>query len=376
VLSERGIVGGVLFFGFLLTCLGAGLWERFRNLSAEGKGQAGAMVAAIAYWFVHSSAEWFWQLPAVTLPAIVYLAMLAAPWRRVEAAPLRWRLRAVGAGVALLAVAAVIPLYAADRYMAQSYSTTDPGEALMAVERAQRFNPLSPEISEREAELAVDTGDRGRAEDALREATRLNPEHYAQYVFAAQLYELGGDPEAALSYYRQALALNPLDPTLNRRTVTLLAQAPVRERVLVRFVSGPTELGRLNLTVANNAPELEGSLQGSAALPPDGGLLFVWPESTEEPFWLNTTVPLDIAFITSYDRTINNEGLEEYRDEDVYYLPVTNIRPFPQPNTAAPITLGRPYDLAVVANRGFFENNNIEPQSQTIKSQAIITVSP
>src|SRR3712207_7002434 len=40
--------------------------ERFGRLGAEGKAQVGAMVAAVAYWFVHSSVEWFWQLPAVT----------------------------------------------------------------------------------------------------------------------------------------------------------------------------------------------------------------------------------------------------------------------------------------------------------------------
>jgi hypothetical protein len=67
VLSERGLVGGILFFGFLATCLGTGLVRRFAQLSSEGKAQVGAMVAAVAYWFVHSSAEWFWQITAVTL---------------------------------------------------------------------------------------------------------------------------------------------------------------------------------------------------------------------------------------------------------------------------------------------------------------------
>jgi O-antigen ligase len=91
VLAERGVVGGFLFFGFLAVCLVAGLWERFRRLKAEGKAQVGAIIAALTYWFVHSSAEWFWQLPAITLPAMVYLAMLVAPWNREEeAAPHRW----------------------------------------------------------------------------------------------------------------------------------------------------------------------------------------------------------------------------------------------------------------------------------------------
>src|SRR5215218_6395265 len=82
VLSERGLVGGALLFGFLITCMGTGLWQRFKNLGSEGNAQVGAMVAAVTYWFVHSSAEWFWQIPAITLPIMVYLAMLVGPWRR------------------------------------------------------------------------------------------------------------------------------------------------------------------------------------------------------------------------------------------------------------------------------------------------------
>ncbi len=224
VISERGIIGGGLFFGFLITCLVAGLWKRFGDLGSEGKGQVGAMVAAITYWFVHSSAEWFWQLPAVTLPAIIYLALLAGPWQLRRTRITRWSLRLVGAGAAALALVAVAPLYAADLYLTQSRSSTDPDEAFESVERAQRLNPARPELPEQEATLAVQTGDWERAEDALQESARLNPDHYHQYEFLAQLYELRGDTEAALSYYREALALNPLDPELDRRVSELSEQ--------------------------------------------------------------------------------------------------------------------------------------------------------
>ena len=224
VLAERGLIGGVLFFGFLASCLGSGLWQRIKDLGPEGKGQVGAMVAAITYWFVHSSAEWFWQFPAVTLPVMVYLAMLVGPWGQLEVVPARWPVRLVGTAVAVLAVAAVAPLYAADRYLAQSRASTDLGEALEAAERAQRFNPASPELRQREAVLAIRTDDWDRAEAALQEAVRLNPEHYIQYELLAQFHELRGDQESALSYHRQALALNPLDPDLERRVTELSGQ--------------------------------------------------------------------------------------------------------------------------------------------------------
>jgi hypothetical protein len=224
VLAERGLVGGVLFFGFLAVCVATGLWQRFKNLGSEDKAQVGAMVAAVAYWFVHSGAEWFWQLPAATLPAVIYLAMLVAPWQGREVEPPRWPLRLVAAGAAVLAVAAVAPLYAADRYAAQSRSTEDSSEGLEAVEHAQSFNPFSPELHQREAELAIREADWDRAEDALQDAVQLNPDHYVQYEALAQLHELRGDTDGALSYYREALALNPLDPNLDRRVAELSEQ--------------------------------------------------------------------------------------------------------------------------------------------------------
>ena len=53
VLSERGVIGGALFFGFLGVCVASGAWQRFTRFHSEGKAQAGALIAAVAYWFVH-----------------------------------------------------------------------------------------------------------------------------------------------------------------------------------------------------------------------------------------------------------------------------------------------------------------------------------
>jgi O-antigen ligase len=228
VLAERGIVGGALFFGFLLSCLGVGLRERFGRLGPEGKAQVGAMVAAVTYWFVHSSDDWFWQLPAVTIPAMVYLAMLVGPWQRFEAAPARWPVRTVGAIVAVLAIVVVAPLYVADRYRAQSYATTNPTKALEAVERAERFDPLDPWLRQHEGNLALSAGDWARAERAYSEAIRLTPEHYAPRLLLARFYEQRGEPEKALQAYRQARALNPLDEEVRREADEFASKVEAR----------------------------------------------------------------------------------------------------------------------------------------------------
>ena len=238
VLSERGAVGGALFSGLLAACLAAGLRKRFGGLGPEGKAQAAALVAAVAYWFVHSSAEWFWQLPAVTLPAVVYLALLVSPWRGAgEEAPelppdgrfFGRPTRVVGgAAVAAAAVAVVAPLYAADHYLERSRTVEDPPEGLEMVERAQRFNPVSPRLAEREAELAIETGDWARVEEAYGRAIRLNPEHYEPRLSLATFYERRGEFEKASDFYRKAHALNPLDDGIGRSVKRLRGAEPDR----------------------------------------------------------------------------------------------------------------------------------------------------
>lgn len=226
VLAERGVIGGALFFGFLGTCLAAGLRKRFTDLNAEGKAQVGAILAGIAYWCVHSSAEWFWQIPAVTMPAMIYLAMLVAPWDRGAAAentPSAWPLRVAGCGIAVLMVVTVAPIYLSDRYVEQSLASTEPRSALANIEKAQSFYPVNPRLAQREAELAAQAGDWPRATQASARAIRLNPEHYAPYAFSASLHERRGRSEEALALSQKALELNPLEPGL-KETVSRLEQ--------------------------------------------------------------------------------------------------------------------------------------------------------
>ncbi len=334
VLAERGVVGGALFFGFLATCAATGLRERFGRLTSEGKAQVGALLAAAAYWFVHSSAEWFWQIPAVTLPAMIYLGMLITPWRRRSFSPLGWPLRAAGMGAAALAIAAVAPLYISDRYLAQTYETANPAEAMVFAERAQRFDPLSHLMQRREGELAIQLGNLDRAEAALEEAIRLNPEHYAPYALSASFYEQRDRPVEALEMYQKALALNPLSSDLNRQAIQLLPRA-TGETATVRLVDGGAQAS-LRLEIE------EGSAGGGPLQPlsiPSGadGVLIAWPENIREPFPAQSAENLSAAFV-------NTEG------EVVSISPLSGQGAIEPPDG---------YSMAVVAERGFFEENGI-----------------
>ena len=49
-----------------------------RALRAHGRRGRGAGRGAARSWFLHASIDWDWQLPAVTLPAIVLAGALIA----------------------------------------------------------------------------------------------------------------------------------------------------------------------------------------------------------------------------------------------------------------------------------------------------------
>jgi O-Antigen ligase len=78
--AELGIVGLLA----LLMFIGGVGWAAARALRMNPALAAGSAAAALV-WLLHASIDWDWQLPAVTLPAIVLAGMLIAlSERRVE----------------------------------------------------------------------------------------------------------------------------------------------------------------------------------------------------------------------------------------------------------------------------------------------------
>ena len=107
------------------------------------------------------------------------------------------------------------------------------------------------------------------------------------------------------------------------------------------------KLGHLQLTVTNDYLEQEPSLQTSVALAPDRGVLFTWNTDTRDPIWLkNTTFSLDIALIDTSGRITEIKSVDLPSEEQ--------FRP------------RYPYRQAIVANRGFFEQNNIRTGNDAI----------
>jgi hypothetical protein len=71
MLAELGLVG---LLAFAVMCGGAGVAARRALL--HHRAAAAGPVAALVVWFLHASIDWDWQMPAVTMPALVLAGLL------------------------------------------------------------------------------------------------------------------------------------------------------------------------------------------------------------------------------------------------------------------------------------------------------------
>lgn len=154
-LAETGLVG-LLLAGAGLALLAAAAFTRVRGLPpGRERDLAAALLGVAAAWAAHSLFEWHWDIPGVTLPALLALGVLAA--RPAPPAPdhapggLRLGvLAAVTLAGAALIVSAAIPAWSASRASAAQEAAGRAGgdpeqlaDAAATAELAARIDPLS-----------------------------------------------------------------------------------------------------------------------------------------------------------------------------------------------------------------------------------------
>jgi len=160
-----------------------------------------ALAAAAVYWLVHSTVDWTWTFPALSLPALLLLGVAAVPER---GRPLR-PLAAVPVGVAAvaLAVLAFAPPWLSDRYTNLAYA--HPAQASSDLRRARFFDPLSTAPYEAQAALA-----RGSADiPPLRTAVRKEPRQVDLRFELGLAYPRADRKTATVRELEAALRLDP-----------------------------------------------------------------------------------------------------------------------------------------------------------------------
>jgi O-antigen ligase len=215
-LSETGIIGAALGMGGL-GLLGAAAVRRVRAATGIERSARLALLAAATAWAVHSLVDWDWEIPAVTIPALIAAGVAAAPSPRARRNRSALPAPAAVAGVAalsavLVAASALLPSMSESKRLEALRDAGDGSlrEASSDADLARRLNPLSVEPLFVEANMAQIRGQDRRAAGLLVEATELAPDNYETWQRLAQLQLALGDNAGAARSIRRQAETNPL----------------------------------------------------------------------------------------------------------------------------------------------------------------------
>jgi O-Antigen ligase len=206
-LSELGPVGLAL----LLLALGAPI---IAACKARADSLVPAAFAAYLAYVVHAGIDWDWELPAVTMTALLCAAAMLASARRDELV-LHLGTWARGAAVAATLVVAVVffATLVGNTAIANSDAAVEDGNWSKAADearKARRWAPWSSEPWQRLGEARLGQGAFADAEHDFREAIEREPRDFELWLDLARATD-GPERAAAL---RRATELNPLSPEI------------------------------------------------------------------------------------------------------------------------------------------------------------------
>jgi O-Antigen ligase len=196
-LGELGIVGLVLLLAAVTVPLGAAI-------TARGEPLTTAALAPYVAYLAHAGQDWDWELPAVTITAVVCAAALLLTARRREVGlprPVRIAVAAVAAVLAVLASGA----YAGNRQLVLAERGSE-----QSARRAGRFQPWSGEPWRLLGEAQLARGDVAGARKSFLEGLERDDDEWELWLDLA----LAADGRERSNALARAAELNPLAPEI------------------------------------------------------------------------------------------------------------------------------------------------------------------
>lgn len=231
-LVETGLIGALLGLG-AIGCLLVAAWRRVLALGrSRERDFAAALVACGTAWVVHSFYDWDWDIPAVTLPALVCLAVAAALPPSDDAGvrdALRGRgrrspgARALTLGLVSLAlsayaVSALLPAWSdaktGDALAAASdnASKTQLRDAAAQAGLAARLDPLAVAPLYAGAAIAERRGRLLESRRLLLRAAERQPQSETAWIRLAAIALRLADRPGLVETAQRAAQLDPLNP--------------------------------------------------------------------------------------------------------------------------------------------------------------------
>jgi hypothetical protein len=239
LLAEVGVVGAVLGLG-ALALLTAAAVGRVRRRRDPERDLAAALLAAVAAYLVHGLVDWDWDIPAVTVPVLIFLGVLGARAARerpallaVEDSGRPGRVAALAATALLLGavvVSAVLPAWS-DGLTSDALERASKGPesrlegAAADAERAARLDPLAVRPLLAAASIAEGRRRPLEARDHLLDAVERDPYSLAAWTRLARLAVTLADRRGAQRASRELLELDPGDDGVRELVRSLQAVA-------------------------------------------------------------------------------------------------------------------------------------------------------
>jgi hypothetical protein len=219
-LSETGLVGFALGMGALALLVGAAV-QRLRRSRGVERAARLALLASFAAWFVQSLYDWHWEIPGVTVPALIALCVAAAPpptRRRRRDRAGAGRLALAGAAAALaataFAVSSYLPVLSEQKRIDALNESSGPSPDLAAAaadaDLAHRLDPFAVEPLFTGASIATRSGRPREGLKLLVEASRTQPDRWQVWRRLYPAYLQAGYGAEAAHTVRELLRTDPL----------------------------------------------------------------------------------------------------------------------------------------------------------------------
>jgi hypothetical protein len=251
LLAHTGIVGFALFVTFLAAAIAAALRAR-RRPGLAGFAAAVSLLPLVV-WLIHGSIDWFWEIPALSGPALGFLGVagaLSAPrvpavtvkdGDRGDAARPALRFAAFAAGgLALLAavVALGFPyLSVREQSVASNLRQSNPAQALRDLGTAADLNPLSADPGRLAGTIALADGNYPTAGQRFEQATSRDPGGWYAWLGAGLAASARGNKALARRYLDVAASINREQPVIKRALADLDSPQPLSPTAALRLLA-------------------------------------------------------------------------------------------------------------------------------------------
>jgi hypothetical protein len=255
LLAHTGIVGFVLFGGFLAAALVAAGRTRRRG-DPDVRRLAGAMLLPALVWLIHGSLDWFWEVPALSGPALGFLgaagglgtALGVVPALQAPsegAAPSRRRLRVpapawiAAAALAYACATAVLGfpyLSAHEVQIASRADSGNPSAALGDLRLAARLNPLSSDPGRIAGAIALRAGLDSTALQRFRQSIGREPGGWFSWLGAGLAASSLGDRAQARHDFTVADAIDARQPAVAQALRSVDGPHPLTSEAAFRLL--------------------------------------------------------------------------------------------------------------------------------------------